>query len=89
MIKNHNRLFVRKENNVERNFERLSALNNLGFSVPHIFRKEGDILDMEYIPGLDMQTYLQHNNEKFLSSFILNLLDHFNFLSVANSIAFI
>ena len=37
---------------------------------------------MEYIPGLDMQTYLQHNNEKFLSSFLLNLFDYFNYLSL-------
>ena len=80
LMSNDNGLFVRKENNVERNFERLSALNNLGFHVPKILRKEGNILDMQYIQGLDMQTYLKHNNEKLLTKYILDILDALAFI---------
>lgn len=82
LVKNDDFLFVRKEKNVERNFERLTALYELGFSVPKIYKKYDDVLEMEYIPGLDMQTYLQHNNEKMLTKYILDLFNSFSLNAV-------
>ena len=52
LLKNDNGLFIRKEHNVERNYERLIVLNSLRLYVPDVIRKEGDILDMEYIPEI-------------------------------------
>ena len=57
------RLFVRKINNVERNYERMTALKQAGYPVPEIYSYDGKILDMQYIRGLDMKNYLIHNGE--------------------------
>jgi tRNA A-37 threonylcarbamoyl transferase component Bud32 len=65
-----NQLIIRKDGNVERNYERLGALYNLGYNVPFVYAKEGDILDMEYIHGLDMKSYLRTNSTENLIQFI-------------------
>lgn len=71
-----NRMFVRKIENVERNYERLSAL--LGYvDVPKIYHYDGTIMDMEYIHGTDMRNYLLNNPIKDLTDFLINTLTLF------------
>ena len=70
------RMFVRKIENVERNYERLSAL--LGYvDVPKIYHYDGTIMDMEYIHGTDMRNYLLNNPIKDLTEFLINTLTLF------------
>ena len=70
--------FVRKINNVDRNAERLKALESLGYSVPSILKYTNQTLDMQYIHGLDMKNYLIHNNTKALVDWIVVTLDNFS-----------
>lgn len=81
LMQDSNKLFVRKVGNVERNFEKLSTLNVLGFPVPQIINKQGDVLDMEYIHGLDVRSYLLTNNPKKLINFIVETIDRFRHTS--------
>jgi tRNA A-37 threonylcarbamoyl transferase component Bud32 len=74
-------MFVRKIENVQRNYERLSAL--VGYvDVPKIYHYDGTILDMEYIHGTDMKNYLLNNSTKELSDFLINTLTMFSSKSV-------
>ena len=74
LMKNSNGLFVRKIGNVERNFAQLQVLKNLKINSPYIIKKQEDILDIEYIHGLDIITYLKHYNENLLIDFLLKSL---------------
>ena len=69
------RLFVRKINNVERNYERMTALKQAGYPVPEIYSYDGKILDMQYIRGLDMKNYLIHNGISLLFNFLCDIID--------------
>jgi hypothetical protein len=51
--------------------EKLSGLVN----VPKIYSVSDDTLDMEYIHGLDMATYLSYNNPRKLIKFLLDTID--------------
>lgn len=76
LMQAEDRMFVRKIENVERNYERLSAL--LGYvDVPKIYHYDGTILDMEYIHGTDMRNYLLNNTIKDLTEFLINTLNMF------------
>jgi len=75
-------LFIRKINNVERNLERLSTLYSFGYPVPKIYNYGNNVLDMEYIHGLDMKNYLIHHNIEDLSNFIISTLENFSKKSV-------
>lgn len=77
LMQDGSEFFVRKINNIERNAERLSTLSGL-INVPKIRRITNDTLDMEYIRGLDMRTYLAYNNPNRLIDF---LLDSFGWLA--------
>lgn len=70
-------VFVRKIGNVNRNAERLEVLGKNGYRVPQIYYYDGNILDMEYIHGLDMKTYLTTNGIKKLNDFIIDTLSSF------------
>lgn len=79
LMEDTDRLFVRKVGNVERNFERLHALDHYGFPVPRVYNYvTGETLDMEYLHGLDMKNYLIHNNSISLYEFILDTLETFS-----------
>jgi len=70
------RMFVRKIENVNSNYERLTAL--LGYvDVPRIYHYDGTIMDMEYIHGTDMRNYLLNNPIKDLTEFLINTLNMF------------
>lgn len=77
LLQSDDNMFVRKIENVERNYERLSALRGY-VDVPKIYHYDGTILDMEYIHGTDMRNYLLNNPIKDLSDFILNTLAMFD-----------
>lgn len=66
---NDKRRFVRKIGNVERNYERLTKLKD-HVSVPEIYFYDGKQLDMEYIYGYDMKTYLLNNDPSKLIEFL-------------------
>lgn len=74
-------MFVRKIENVQRNYERLSAL--VGYvDVPKIYHYDGTIMDMEYIHGTDMRNYLLNNPIKDLTEFLINTINMFAAKSV-------
>ena len=77
LMRNEDNIFVRKQGNVERNFERLSHLYSDSYPVPIIYQKYDDILDMEYIHGLDMKSYLTSGNIELLANFIIANLNKF------------
>jgi hypothetical protein len=76
LMQNDEKLFVRKIGNVDRNYERLILLWANGYPVPRVYNYGPDeTLDMEYIHGLDMKTYLIHNNTSSLINFITDTID--------------
>ena len=76
MEKNKN-IFIRKVGNVDRNYERLSCLYENSFPVPFIYDKVDETLDMEYIHGLDMKSYLTAGSVSLLADFIVSTLNKF------------
>ena len=52
-------------------------LNEFGYPVPKIYDVKGQVLDMEFIRGLDMKNYLLHNNPIQLYEFLCELIDSF------------
>jgi RIO-like serine/threonine protein kinase len=78
LMKDGDNLFVRKVNNVDRNYERLDFLYKEGYNVPMIYSMNDNILDMEYIHGLDMKNYLKSNDVSKLLTFILQTLVSFS-----------
>jgi len=78
LMSDHNKVFIRKIDNIDRNYERLKTLKSFGFDVPCIYQKENNLLDMEYIPGLDMRSYLNiYTIDKFLD-YVYNLISAFS-----------
>jgi RIO-like serine/threonine protein kinase len=82
LMENAQGLFVRKVNNIERNLERLTSLHGAGYNVPRIYHSEDNLIDMEYIHGLDMKNYLIHNTTTKLEDFIIETFSFFAKLSV-------
>lgn len=72
-----NLMFVRKQGNTDRNYKQLTLLAEHGISVPTIYNKVGVTLDMEYIAGLDMKTYILMQGVKILGDFIIELMQYF------------
>ena len=70
LMKNDRGLFVRKINNVDRNAERLTALYRIGYAVPAIYNYTNNRIDMQYVHGLDVKSYLTHNPINDLYKFI-------------------
>lgn len=70
LMENEQGLFVRKIGNISRNVERLTALRNLDYPVPRIYNYTNDTLDMEYIHGLDIKTYLKAHHPEQLAQFL-------------------
>lgn len=68
--------FVRKVGNVQRNYERLTALKE-HVNVPKIYFYDGNQLDMEYIHGYDMKTYLLNNDPSKLIDFLTDVINKF------------
>ena len=75
------KLFVRKIGTIARNVERLTALSN-NYPVPEIYRYSNITLDMEYIHGLDIKTYLKSHQPNRLLQFLIQTLDQLSANSV-------
>jgi len=76
LMKSDSGLFVRKvgdELSIARNLERLTALADI-CPVPKIFSCSKTEIDMEYIHGLDIKTYLKINQSDNLIKFLLKTL---------------
>lgn len=78
LMQEQNKLFVRKINNVQRNYERISSLYEQKFPVPEIYDYDGLILDMEYVHGLDIKNYLRANGIESLFNFLEDILIKFS-----------
>ena len=77
LMRNDEGLFIRKMENVDRNFIKLNELSQ-HFNVPKIYSYNNNILDMEYIHGLDMKSYLAVRDTKRLTEFLINVLSKFS-----------
>jgi len=77
LMRNNEGLFIRKMDNVDRNFIKLNELSQ-HFNVPKIYSYNNNILDMEYIHGLDMKSYLAVRDTKRLTEFLINVLSKFS-----------
>lgn len=78
LMKSGNEYFVRKQGNVARNYERLNTLKLEGFPVVSILDYSDGILDLEYVQGSDMESYLKNNNPYALGNFIVELIKTLN-----------
>lgn len=70
-------LFIRKMNNTDRNYIKLNELSE-NFNVPKIYSMGEDVLDMEYIHGLDMKSYLAVRGTNRLTDFLIDILKKFS-----------
>lgn len=70
-------LFVEKTGDIQRNVERLLALENNGLPVPKVYTSSPEKLTMQYLHGLDMKNYLVHNSVYPLVNFLLEILNKF------------
>jgi RIO-like serine/threonine protein kinase len=78
LMSDDTKVFIRKIDNVDRNYERLKTLKHFGFDVPIIYQKNNNILDMEYLSGLDMKSYINiHTIDRFLE-YVFNLVEQFS-----------
>lgn len=82
LIENDTGLFVRKINNFERNYERITALS-LDYPLPKILNKTETYLDMEYIHGLDIKNYLKNSSPESLIHFLELTLEKLSLNSTA------
>lgn len=73
-------LFVRKIGNVLRNIEQYQKLSS--YPIPKILKANDTVLDLEYIHGLDIATYLLTNSHRELVEFIINIIDRFNSIRI-------
>jgi len=78
LMKNQQGLFVRKINNIHRNYERMTELLKLDYPVPKIYYHAENILDMEYIHGLDMKNYLRSHGIESIFNFLEKILSEFS-----------
>lgn len=82
LIKNDSATFVRKIHNIDRNYDRLVELKGLGFDVPCVYHKGHNYIDIEYIKGFDMRTYLNNNNIEHFCEYLFDLISKFSNSSV-------
>jgi tRNA A-37 threonylcarbamoyl transferase component Bud32 len=81
-MENEQGLFVRKVGAISRNVERMAALRTAGYPVPRIIRNSDITLDMEYIHGLDIKTYLKSHQPVRLLQFLIETIER----SVGNTV---
>ena len=77
LMKNDKGLFIRKMDNTDRNYIKLKELSK-DFNVPKIYSYENGVLDMEYIHGLDIKSYLSVRDTRRLTDFLINILTFFS-----------
>jgi len=77
LMRNNTGLFIRKMENVDRNYIKLNELSQ-HFNVPKVYTYSNNVLDMEYIHGLDMKSYLAVRDTKRLTDFLTDTLSKFS-----------
>ena len=77
LMRNNTGLFIRKMDNVDRNYIKLNELSQ-HFNVPEVYTYDNNILDMEYIHGLDMKSYLAVRDTNRLTDFLIDILSKFS-----------
>jgi len=76
LMQKHDKLFVRKTGDILRNVERMYALKD-SYPLPNIYGYSKNKLDMEYIHGLDVKTFLSTYHYDQLLKFLILILDKF------------
>ena len=74
LMQKHDKLFVRKIGDISRNIERMQALA-ADYPLPQLYTVSKKMIDMEYLHGLDIKSYLRTNNYKKVLGFKLSILD--------------
>lgn len=69
--------FIRKEGNIQRNYEKLITLKRQGFDVPNVYYKKDDMIEMEFILGNDVKNFLERSNVNELLEFIETTVSKF------------
>lgn len=77
LVTENDKVFVRKTCNTHRNYSRLKALTSQGYPVCRVLDYKDDVINLEYIHGLDMLNYLQQNDPKNLLAFLIDLISAF------------
>ena len=78
LMTKHDRLFVRKQGNITRNFDRYEHLKLLHVPMPTIYHMFDDTIDMEYIDGVDVQAFLYQQDPDLLVNFLIQLINKFS-----------
>jgi Phosphotransferase enzyme family len=81
LVSKNGNLIVKKRGNVLRNVERMLVLSS-NFPLPKIYSYSDNHLDMEYIHGLDIKTYLKTRSYDNLLEFIVDVLEKFKSTAV-------
>lgn len=74
LIKDRDKLFVRKIGNISRNVERMQVLC-AKYPLPAIYRYSENELDCEYIHSLDIKSYLLTHDVTELTNFLIDFFD--------------
>jgi RIO-like serine/threonine protein kinase len=74
LMQKDKKLFVRKIGSIARNVERMNALS-AEYPLPEVYTISKKMIDMEYLHGLDIKSYLKINNYEKLLAFLLTTLD--------------
>lgn len=74
LMKKHDRLFVRKIGEIDRNVERMYALKD-NYPLPEIYGYSKNKFDMEYVHSLDIKTYLKTHSHDKLLEFLVNFFN--------------
>jgi tRNA A-37 threonylcarbamoyl transferase component Bud32 len=77
LLQDDQKVFVRKQGNVQRNLERYQALGNF-CRVPEIYNIGADTIDLEYVPGLDIKQYLKYKKIDNLIEFLCHTFKTFS-----------
>ena len=77
LMQKHDKLFVRKIGDVSRNLERMQVLCE-DYPLPQLYTVSEKMIDMEYLHGLDIKSYLRTNNYEKLLEFLLCILEKFS-----------
>ena len=79
IIKENDRVFVKKIGDTSRNLERIESLSKIGLNMPKIYSVYDDTYEMEYINNIDMKTYLLNNGVKELCDYIKDVVHKLSF----------
>lgn len=82
LMQRGDKVFVRKIGNVSRNFERMTHLRGK-VPIPNILNYQDETLDIEYIHGIDIKTYLLSSRPHLaIADFIIEHIEKFQATSV-------